>query len=97
VLQEYYAAVAQYMAEGGDGGPQQHYGGGGGGGGGGRGMYDGRPGTACLTLGLWRSTQDRNAKEPLAAVQCWLLQCCRQASTDVQECWAHRQKTSDEV
>ncbi len=47
VLQEYYSAVAQYMAEGGDGGPQQHYGGGGGGG---RGMYDGRSGaTLCKT------------------------------------------------
>jgi hypothetical protein len=47
VLQEYYAAVAQYMAEGGDGGPQQHYGGGGGGG---RAMYDGRSGTELCTL-----------------------------------------------
>lgn len=46
-MQEYYSAVAQYMAEGGDGGPQQHYGGGGGGG---RGMHDGRSGALLREL-----------------------------------------------
>ena len=54
--------MAQYMAEGGDGGPQQHYGGGG------RGMYDGRPGTVCLTLAVQHPS---NSQKLSAAGQCW--------------------------